>query len=580
MPDPKSTAPIAFNGINGSTGGYLTPATTPQELAAKIIGLSKSPLSASEESHQRDLETRKKLGKKHLGLKAGKDPKALAQAGWGVIFAFQDDKHVPALKSALRELLDWRQAKAAAVNAKYYREFVREDAYRPNEAKEDFLARFGMGPGAADPDKMPYYLLIVGDPETIPYDFQYQLDVQYAVGRLYFDHELKNGKLTDATLEQYAQYAHSVVEVEKAFEAGAWKLPRRVAFFGVRNLDDQATISSCDGLVTPLAAKFAQEEKGWQVDTILGSDAKRSRLEKLLGGAETPSFLFTASHGMGFRNDDPRQPRHQGALLCDEWPGPNNWVDAAGNSKRIPESFYVSADHVTNDARLLGLLAFFFACYGAGTPRQNDFPYLEPFTQEFLSPDAVPPHALVARLPQRLLGHPKGSALAVVGHVERAWEYSFSWEGAGPQLGPLDDVIKQLTLGFPIGAAMEYANTRYAELSAMLTQELTNVKFGKKPDDLKLANWWTANNDARSYVILGDPAVKLPVGDDGAATERPTAERTGPIVVLPPADNEADPQVELGAAVAAAAGAATAMRCQRARLLHRGRHAAPCAGRS
>ena len=69
----------------------------------------------------------------------------------------------------------------------------------------------------------------------------------------------------------------------------------------------------------------------------------------------------------------------------------------------------VAGDDVASDARLLGLLAFHFACYGAGTPRMDDFAH-----RSLQEPVAIAPHAFVASLPRRLLGHPQGGALAAV----------------------------------------------------------------------------------------------------------------------------------------------------------------------
>jgi Peptidase family C25 len=159
------------------------------------------------------------------------------------------------------------------------------------------------------------------------------------------------------------------------------------------------------------------------------------------------------------------------------------------------------------DASLLGLMTFHFACYGAGTPHLDDFAQ-----QAFKDRTAIAPEAFLAALPTALLGHPKGGALAVVGHVERAWSYSFEWEGAKAQTTVFESALRCLLDGHPVGSAMEYLNARYAELSTMLADQLEEIEFGAFADPFDLAGLWTANADARGYAILGDPAVRLPVG--------------------------------------------------------------------
>ena len=510
-----------FNGINGATGDYDLPPQSPEVMAKIARGI---PLDVDD---RRDISIRRALDQQqveHFGVKEGIDPTDLSQSGWGVIFPRKlEQKQLEALKEALKPLLDHRREQAARGDERYYKECSGELGYQSGSSKNDFLKMFGRGPGPADPEKLPYYLLIVAPPGEIPYSFQYQIDVQYAVGRIHFER-----------LEDYYRYAVSVVESETK----GYHLARQAAFFSPANEDDPATQLSAEQLVAPLADYLQGDQPDWQVQSRIGSEAYQADLDQLLHASQAPALLFTASHGMAFPNGDNRQYPHQGALLCQDWPGPK------AHRGPIPEEFYYSTDNLGGDANLLGMLAFFFACYGAGTPHMDDF-----HRRAFVDRKEIAPAAFLSRLPQSMLSHPKGGALAVVGHVERAWGYSFMWEGVGQDLVTFQSTLKRLVEGHPIGSALEYFNSRYAELSTDLTTELDETDEDTQ-NEVKIAGLWTANKDARNYTIVGDPAVKMMVAEDASTESEHSAITeilssppvTGPQAVTPTPEEAPAPQ--------------------------------------
>lgn len=416
----------------------------------------------------------------------------LAETGWAVVFPAleTDDQEGRAEQAAIREalspLLELRRAQAGPL----YRELTDADGFWPRDTCASFLRRQRVSAGRFRADRVPYYLLLIGSPAQIPFREQSMLSVQYAVGRLNF-----------SKVEDYATYAQNVVRAESQTHQG----PRRAAFFAPSIAGDPSTQLSARYLAEPLAnALTHQPEADWTVETAIGDQAVRQRLDSWQNGGQAPSLLFAASHGLGFDRSDARQRHEQGALLCQDWQGGPVDTDAHA----------FAGDHLASNADLNGQIAFFFACYGLGTPRRDEYAHRRYADDRRMIAD-VP---FVAHLPQRMLSRPNG-ALAVIGHVERAWGSSFIGEGhteanPNPQINVFEHTMESLTSGRSVGASLDDIGLWFAELATRVTSIIEDIRWDAVGLEQALVEAWTAHNDARGYALLGDPAVRLPVEEE------------------------------------------------------------------
>ncbi len=142
----------------------------------------------------------------------------------------------PDITVHLQKLLDHRRNAAGS----RYLELV----YRPGETARQLLARYGAEYSALDP--IPYYLLIVGSPQQIPYSVQYELASNHAVGRIFFEQP-----------EQYAVYASNVVSAE----TDAFSRPPSALVFGPTHAGDLATRTTLRDLLQPIANPSSKKNR-------------------------------------------------------------------------------------------------------------------------------------------------------------------------------------------------------------------------------------------------------------------------------------------------------------------------------
>ncbi|APR84630.1 Hypothetical protein A7982_09979 [Minicystis rosea] len=459
MPDasPPADEALCENGIDAATGQPAFAPLSVAEIAARAREELLGPASANAFSPNVDPH---------------RPGEGVEEYGWAVVIPVGLD---PAIRRAIEALCARRKAQAGPL----YQELdfdPRTDDFRR------WLSRHKVSPGNTNFDRVPRYVLLLGPPDLIPFSFQYLLGIEYGVGRLVFD-----------TPAEYAAYAESVV----LYETTATAITTREACFWGPRRDPATELSSVD-LLAPLIHGWGRSETAANVErfrtaALLAESATRQNLLDTLHRTTSlpPTLLFTASHGAVWPSGHERQATEQGSLLAQDWfPG-----------EIVERPHRVAASDIEDGARVHGLVAFLFACFSAGTPSLDSFPKsrADPLR-------ALAPAPFFSALPRRLLAHPRGGALGVFGHVDRAWGFSMRRADDIPQIDPFRNGLLRVLRGAPLGDVLSDFGRRCAVLSANL---LSSLDRGAAPlSDADLARTWIERNDAQGYVLLGDPGTR------------------------------------------------------------------------
>jgi len=365
----------------------------------------------------------------------------------------------------------------------------------------------------------PRYLALLGGPDVISWDFQQMLAGETFVGRIAFDADT-----------QYEAYVDKVVRLSAERE-----IPKANALFHAVLDGSRATREGHEHLVLPSLdwARTATKNGSFDAENILdipmssiGSplDPTTAAGALLRESARTRAgMLFTMSHGAGIPKAGWRSAAEQ--------------RDIQGAMVLGRRGDLLTANDIKHAPFLPGGVWFMFACYGAGTPsRSAYFPWLERLhALGFLGKSAEhvmaalpragePP--FVAALPRAALANPDGP-LGFVGHVDLAWSWGFQDYDVTPtgfalknRADRFQSILQAFANGHRFGVAHHELVKFFRSANAGLTAEYDDLEQKKlaspgfvedRATQIRRANLWMQRQDLSAYVLLGDPAARLPI---------------------------------------------------------------------
>ncbi len=425
----------------------------------------------------------------------GGDPNDLALQRWGVIAPRgpEGDR----LLALVAPLIAHRQDQQHAP-IQIYRvppQMTQDEAMRWRKREFDDGADLNI--------EVPRYQLILGDLDQVPLALQQVQQSDGHVGRLAFTRE-----------EDYAAYVDKLLRWEKLSSGTA---DADSLFFTVHD-GTAATAAGHHALIAPGVELLRRRHAAGQYparDILELGDPNAPSPDDLLARAATssPGVLFSLSHGEGAPrggwHTPEEQRRRQGAM-------------SFGRAGQL------TGDDLRDRPFMPGGVWFMLACYGAGTPSTSAYKHwlaqLAAAGQFRGKPEAVlaglpgpRDRPFIAALPQAALASSNGP-LAFIGHVDLAWTYGFQEldDGAHSRparyMGITRSLHKRDRTGVALRELLRHFDQTNLELTGLLDREAADRSAGRpvQPDVVRQGHLWMLRQDLAAYILLGDPAVRLP----------------------------------------------------------------------
>lgn len=406
---------------------------------------------------------------------------------WGVIAP--EGPEGDALLGRIERLIAHRQAQQGAPVAIYRVPPGLHAADAARWRKQAFEA-----PGVRRRD-LPRYQLILGDLHQVSAELQVVQGSDGYVGRLAFD----RGEDYEAYVDKLLRWEGAPAPIDRA----------RAIFHTVKDRTSATTVGH-QSLMEPgvaLARRYRDEGDFLAAEIVEVDHGYTPKPGPLLTEAtkDEPGVLFTMSHGAGAPRQGWRSGEEQRRLQ--------------GGMSFGPAGGLVTGEALAGQAFMPGGVWLMLACFGAGTPDKSKYePWLEQLavSGSFQGSTAAVGASLpadgrpfTAAVPKAVLASPHGP-LAFIGHVDLAWTYSFRERDTGTPVNRPDrfiDVLHGLLRHDRVGVAFRELLRHYGRTNT----ELTALIESGVDDAERRGHLWMLRNDLAGYVLLGDPAVRLPL---------------------------------------------------------------------